>query len=216
MCICTSVVFNNENCPLRDCLIISKMFGNVGGELLIKEHAIKVTVPVGAIDENYEIQIQAAASLFGPFIITEGYYPISAYVWIGACYKFKKKLKIEMEHDIVVSEETNISELCVLTACEEDKCDGENNQILYKMHEDTCEYHYELNKSTCTIFTSHLCSKCLAAKEKEAKKARRIVMYHYLPEDYKSEHEFVAEVCLCYDLQFCKEVCIIQLKYIVT
>ena len=165
-----------------------------------------MTVPVGAIDENYEVEIQAAASLFGPFIIPEDYYPISAYVWIGACYKFKKKIIVEMEHDIVVSEETNISELCVLTACKEDKCDGENNQILYKMHKDTCEYHYELNKSTCTIFTSHFCSKCLAAKGK-AKKARRIMMYHYLPEDYKSQYEFVAEVCFCYDLTFCTEVC---------
>ena len=112
-----------------------------------------------------------------------------------------------MEHDIVVSVETNISELCVLTACEEDKCVGENDQILYKLHEDTCEYHCELNNSTCTIFTSHFCSICLAAKEGEAKKARRIIMYHHLPENYKSEDVFVAEVCLCYDLQFCKKVC---------
>ena len=199
---------NKEICPLRNSQIISRIFDYNGGELLIKEHAVKVTVPIGAIDENYKVQIEAAASLFGPFIIPEDYYPISAYVWIGAGYEFKKKLKIEMEHDIVVSEGTDVSELCVLTACEENKCDGENNQILYRMHEDTCEYHYELNKSTCTIFTSHFCSKCLAAKEAEAKKARRIIMYHYLPEDYKSEDEFVAEVCLCYDLRFCKEVCI--------
>lgn len=122
------IVNNKEICPLRNS-IISKVFDCNGGELLIKEHAIKVTVPIGAIDENYEVQIQAAASLFGPFIIPEDHYPISAYVWIGACYEFKKKLKIEMEHDIVVSEETDVSELCVLTACEEDRCDGENNQM---------------------------------------------------------------------------------------
>ena len=86
------VVKNEEICPLRNSQIISKTFDYNGGELFIKEHAVKVTVPIGAIDKNYEVQIQAAASLFGPFIIPEDYYPISAYVWIGACYKFKKKL----------------------------------------------------------------------------------------------------------------------------
>ena len=190
-----------------DCRTISKTFDYNGGELLIKEHAVKVNVPIGAIDEDCEVQIEVAASLFGPFILPEDYYPISAYVWIGACYEFTNNLMVEMEHDIVVSQETNISELCVLTACEEDKVDGENNQIFYKMHEDACEYHYELNKSTCTIFTSHFCSKCLAAKKGKANKPKRIIMYHYLPEDYKSEDEFVAEVCFCYDLQFCKKVC---------
>ena len=197
---------NKERCPLMDYQIISKLFDHNGGELLIKEHAVKVTIPAGAIDEDCEVQIEAAASLFGPYSIPEDYYPISAYVWIGACYEFRKTLKVEMEHDIDVSEETNVSELCVMTACEEDKVVGEYNQILFKMHEDTCEYRYELNKSTCTFFASRFCSKCLAARGK-AKKAKRIIMYHYLPEDYKSEYEFVAEVCFCYDLQFCKEVC---------
>ena len=191
---------------MRDFQIISKVFDYDGGDLLIKEYAVKVTVPIGAIDKDCKVQIKVAASLFGPFTIPKDYYPISVYVWIGACYEFKKKLKIEMEHDIVVSEETNISELCVLTACEEDKFYGENSQILYNMHEDACEYHYELNKSTCTFFASHFCSKCLAAKGK-ANKPRRIIMYHYLPKDYKSAYEFVAEVCLCYDLNFCTEVC---------
>ena len=198
---------NKENCPLKNCQIISVMFDYLGGELSIKEHAVKVTVPVGAIDEGYRVQIEAAASLFGPFIIPDGYHPISTYVWVGACYEFKKKLKVEIEHDIDVTEETNLSELCILTACEEDKCDRDNNEIVYKMHEDKiCEYQYELNKSTCTFFTSHFCSKCLATRG-EADKPKRIIMYHYLPEDYKSAHEFITEVSFCYDLRYCRQVC---------
>ena len=196
---------NKEKCPLKHCRIISRMFNYNGGELLIKEHAIKVTIPIGAINKHYEVQIEAAASLFGPFIIPEDYDPISAYVWVGACYEFKKQLKVEMEHDIVVSEETNISELCVLTACEEDICDGENNQILYKMHEDCCKYQFEPNKTTCVFFTSHFCSNCLAAKETTTPK--RIIMYQYLSENYKSAYDFTAEVSFCYDLEFCREVC---------
>ena len=197
---------NREECPLKDCQIISKIFDYDGGEFLIKEHAVKVIVSIGAIDEGHRVQIEAAASLFGPFIIPEGYHPISAYVWIGACYEFKKNLIVELEHDIVVSEETDVSELHVLTACEEDIYNGEDNQIFYIMHEDNCEHLYEFNKSTCTILTSRFCTKCLSAKGK-AKKAKRIIMYHYLPEDFKSVFEFITEVSFCYDLKFCKEVC---------
>ena len=200
------VVMNEETCPLKDCQTKLWMFDYNGGELFIDEHAVKVTIPIGAIDEGCQVQIEAAASLFGPFIIPEGYHPISAYVWIGACYEFEKNLAIKLEHDIVVSEETDVSELHVLTACEEDKYNGEDNQILYKMHEDNCEYHYELNKSTCTILTSRFCTKCLSARGK-AKKAKRVIMYHYVPEDYKSAYEFITEVSFCYDLKFCKEVC---------
>ena len=187
------------------------MFDHKGGEFLVEEHAVKVTIPVGAIDEGFKVEIQAAASLFGPFITPEDYYPISAYVWIGACYEFKKNLKVEIEHD--VTEETDLSELCVLTACGEDECDGENDQIVYKMREDnTCEYQYESSISTCTLFTSHFCSKCLAAKG-EAENPKRIIMYHYLPKDYKSAYEFTAEVSFCYDLQFCRQVCKYVAKY---
>ena len=199
-----NVVMNKESCPLGDSQIISMMFDHDGGEISIKEHAVKVTIPPGAIDKGCNIQIQASASLFGPYITPEGYYPISAYVWVGANYEFQEKLKVEIEHDIDVTEETNLSELCVLTACEEDKCDGEDNEMVYKMREDTCEYQYDTNKSTCVLFTSHFCSKCLASK---AKKVQRITMYHYLSEDYKSAKEFFAEISFCYGLQFCREVC---------
>ena len=196
---------NEENCTLQDCQIITRTFDYNGGELLIKEHAVKVTVPIGAIDKGCHVQIEAAASLFGPFIIPERYHPISAYVWVGACYEFKKNLIVEIEHDIDISEESNDYEVCVLTACEDDKGIGENNQMLYKMHEDSCKY--QLNKTTCTFYTSHFCSKCLAAKEEITKIPKRVIMYHYLPENYKSECEFVTEVPFCYDLQFCKKVC---------
>ena len=198
---------NKENCSLGDCQIISSMFGYDGGELSIKEHAVKVMIPPGAIDKGCKVQIQAAASLFGPFITPEGYHPISAYVWVGANYIFKEKLKVEIEHGVYVTQETNLSELCVLTACEEDKCDGEDNETVYKMCEDTCEYQYELNKSICTLFTSQFCSKCLAEKGK-VRQPSRIAMYHYLSEDYKSAYdEFIAEVSFCFDFLFCKEVC---------
>ena len=186
---------------MRYCQKISKLFDYDGGELIINEHAIKVTIPIGAIDKGYSVQIEAAASFFGPFIIPECYYPISAYVWIGACYEFNKKLKVEIEHDSFVTEKS-MSEFCILTACEKDVYGEEK---LLKLHEDDCEYYYEVNKSTCTFFTHHFCSKCLAAKG-DVKPPKRIRVYHYVSIDYTSKIKFIAEVCFCYDLLMCKEV----------
>jgi len=182
------------------------MFDYDGGELLIKEHSVKVTVPNEAIDRGYEVQIEAAASLFGPFIIPDGYYPISAYVWIGTCSKFiKKPLEVEIEHDIV-SDEINSSELCVLTASEKDICGEKAGQKIFKMNEDKVKYQFQINDTTCTVSSDHFCCKCLAMKTYE-KIPKRIIMYHYLPKNYKYEKEFEAEVSFCPDLTLCKLVC---------
>ena len=185
---------------------MSKMFDYNGGELSIEEHSIKVTVPIGAIIEGHKVQIEAAASLFGPFIIPDGYHPISAYVWIGTCSKFiKKPLKVEIEHNIVVSEETKISELHILTASEKDFCGEKAGQKMFKMKKDTFNYQCQINDTTFTVFSDHFCYKCLAIKE-NTNIPKRVMMYHYLPENYKSKKVFQAEVCFCYDLTFCKQV----------
>ena len=182
---------NQEDCPVNKRQTVSRIFDHSGGDMLITAHAVKVTVPAGAIKEKHEVQIEAAASLFGPFIIPEDYDPIGAFVWIAADYEFKKPLMVEIEHEVLINEATNLSELCILTAHEKDICYEENDRGLYKMHEDTCEYHYPLNKSYCTVLASHFCSKC-PAKRWKAKIAKRVIMYHYLPVDYKVVDEFVA------------------------
>jgi len=181
------------------------MFNYDGGELLIKEHSVKITVPTGAIDKSYKVQIETAASLFGPFIIPDGYYPISAYVWIGTCFEYlRKPLKVEIEHD-VASEEINNSELCILTASVKDICGKKTRQTVFEMNEDTVKYQCQISYTTCTIFSDHFCYKCLAIKA-YVKIPKRIIMYHYLPENYKYTKEFEAEVCFCQDLKSCKQV----------
>jgi len=197
------IIENREKCLLSDCHITSKMFDYEGGELLIKEHSVKVTVPNEAIDRGYKVQIEAAASLFGPFKIPDGYYPISAYVWIGTCSKFiKKPLKVEIEHD-VVSDKINTSELCVLTASEKDICGEKAGQKIFQMKEDTVKYQFQISDETCNVFSDHFCWSCLATK---ANKPKRIMMYHYLPKNYQEKKVFQAEVSFCPDFTFYKQV----------
>ena len=174
-----------------------------GGVMNIKEHAVKVTVPSGAIANDESVQFRIAASLFGPFILPEGYHPISAFVWIEACYKFKKNIKIEIEHHAYLNCQGDISKLCLVRTCEhEHTCDGhrKNQQI---MHEVTEGFKYEINSSFCTYYADHFCSVCLATKSKET--INRIIAYHYLPCNFASADSFKAEVCFCYDLEACRK-----------
>jgi len=196
------IIENKEECHLSDCHITSEMFDYNGGELLIKEHSVKITVPVGTIDKGYKVQIEAAASLFGPFIIPYGYYPISAYVWIGTCSEFiKKPLKVEIEHD-VVSDEIKTSELCILTASEKDIC-GEKaaGQKIFKMNEDTVKYQFQISDTICTVSSEHFCWYGLAVNEK---KSKRIMMYHYLPENYQDKKIFKLKLVFAQTLNFTK------------
>lgn len=162
-----------------------------------------VTIPYGAIEVGCKVQIEVSADFFAEFGIPKDYEPLSACVWIGACYKFNRQLAIKVEHWAVVSDKEDLSHLCILTTNSTILC-SESETKVGEMFEDTCQFHYEINGTTCTFYTDHFCSKCLATKYRKLPK--RIVMYHYVPKDYTVELDFVAEVCFCYDLTLCKKV----------
>ena len=169
--------------------------------MFIEKYAVKVNVPSGAIDEHHEVEIQAAASLLGPFGIPNGCHPVSPYVWIGANYSFKKLIKLEFEHHAVISNSEYISQLCILkTYCTNDctKCDTHHPM----MYDSTKKY--VISDSVCTLYTNHFCSQCLACKDEQI--PDRFAVYHYIPENYKSVDDFTSEVCFCYDLNRCKKV----------
>ena len=193
----SNTIKNQEPCPLPDGDFTSEYFTCSGGVMIINEYNVKVTISSGAIEDNCVVEIQAAASLFGPFDIPSDCCLGSAYVWIGANYTFKKAIEIEFEHHADISNSENILQLCVLKACCT-KYDSDH----HKMHEVTKDY--VISDSVCTLCTDHFCSYCLAAKSTQI--PDRIVAYHYLPEDYESMDKFRAEVCFCYDLNCCKKV----------
>ena len=192
---------NQEPCPLLDTDIASVHFTSTGGVMVIEEYGVKVTVPSGAIEDHHKVEVQAAASLFGPFNILTDYRPVSAYVWIGVNYTFKKLIEIEFEHHADISNLKDISQLCILKACCTTGCTKCNSHP-HVMHEIT--QGYVISDSVCTLYTDHFCSQCLAAKSEQI--PDRIVAYHYLPKDYKSVDEFKAELWFCYDLSCCTKV----------
>ena len=193
----TGVIKNQEPCPLVDSDITSQNFTCCGGEMVTKDYGVIIDIPRGAIEDHSVVEIQAAASLFGPFEISNNCHPVSAYVWIGANYTFKKKISIKIEHHADISNSEDISQLCLLKAC----C-MKSNSDHHKM--DKITENYVISDTVCILYTNHFCSYCLAAKSRHI--SDRIVAYHYLPKDYKTLDEFRAELCFCYDLNHCKKV----------
>ena len=198
------IVKSTEICPLLDSNIMSHYFETEGGKLLINEHCVTITVPRGAIAEGDKVEIKAAASLIGPYIIPKGFYPVSAYVWVGADYMFKKQIQVQIEHHVMLSRPEDVLQLSILTACTQDRVTGGNGQIMYEMHEATHQPQCKVNESICIYSTDHFCSNCLA--KKCIKIPDKIVVYHMLPRLFESESTFSSEICFCYDLGLCKKV----------
>ena len=138
------VVINEEKCPFDDVKIIASKQLTQNGDVLDFEHCgLKVTVPEGAIEEDYCVEIQVAVSLFGPFHVPSDCRPVSPYVWIAANYLFKRKLQIEFQHHADVSD---TSKLCILKAC----C---SKFSIRQMHI-TTQDHYVISDTVCTLLIS--------------------------------------------------------------
>lgn len=198
-----SPVVSKEQCPFKYSNIVSRKFSSDGGVMIIEEYGVTVTVPKGAI-EDHCVEIQAAASLFGPFVIPDDYHPVSPYVWIAADYVFEKQLQVDIEHHADIANLKDESQLCILKTCSS-KCSTHDHHseahIMIKWNN-----QFNITDKVCTLFTNHFCSQCLASKNDQT--PDRIIAYHYLPNNYKSADSFRAELCFCYDLSICKKVTI--------
>ena len=187
------VLRDKEECPFKDTNIVLKRFTYDGGVMVVDNYGLKIIVPEGAIEYHYYVEIQVAASLLGPFIISKGYHPVSPYIWIAAGYVFKKEIRIEFQHHADISSLKDTSQLRILGCCSH-----------HSTHHHEREWRFEISYTVCTLFTNHFCSFCLASNNDQI--ANRIVAYHYLPVNYESADTFRAELCFCYDVNICKEV----------
>ena len=215
---------NEEVCPISDSKPLSKTFNQCGGKLTIEEHDVIITVPELAISRGEEVKIQAFASLIGPYQLPDDYEPISVFVWIAANYMFKKPVRITIPHFASIGDLNEISNVAVLTANKKDLTLSENGDIMLRMHKSVYDYRYEVNDAYCDYYTDHFCSKCLArqrsvvfklfnrsilssSREASNPNRTRITVFFCVPEDYKTADELVIEICICYSLKHCLQVC---------
>ena len=128
-------------------------------------------------------------------------------MWIGASYIFKKEIQVQIEHYAVLSHPKDILQMSILTAC----CKDKDGQGMYEMHEATYQPQCKIKESVCIYNTDHFCSNCLAKKNEEIPDA--IVIYHMLPKSFESADVFTSEICFCYNLEHCKQVCTYKITH---
>ena len=206
-------------------LISSATFDHHGGELIIEEHDVTITVPELAISEGEKVQVRAVASLTGPYQLPDGYDLVSVFVWIEADYRFRKLVKITIPHFASIENLDQRFGVVVLTANEKDLVLNKNGDSLLQLHESVYDYQYEVNDDYCDYYTDHFCSKCLARRrsfifrlfnrltlsprEEISTSRTRITVFFCVPDDYATANELLIELCICYSLKHCLQVAIL-------
>ena len=126
----TKFIKATETCPISNEDVISYYASHVGGVFHNQYHNFAIIIPPGAISQGECVEIQATASCFGPYIIPDGFYPISSYYWISTNYEFKVSVYIIMNHYAKVASLEDIESLYVLHTCTHDNDDiREMNKI---------------------------------------------------------------------------------------
>ena len=217
---------DKEQCPISNMKPLSKSFNNSGGELFIKDHDVTITVPTYAVSTGDEVEVQAAASLTGPYKLPDDCSPVSIFVWMGADYIFKKPVRIRIPHCVPTTYPNDSFDMVVLTVDKKDIVLDENGDLMLQMHvESTHDYQYEVSDYYYDYYTDHFCSKCLAIRrrfrifkvfsrltlsaprELPNPNTTRITVFFCVPEDYETADELLIELCICYSLKRCLQVC---------
>jgi len=181
---------------------VTKDCGHYGQKLEISDHNVVVTIPNGAIEKGYTVEIEAATSLFGSYDFPTDCFRISPYVWIGASYRFKKPLEIEVEHHAVVLKDDDVTNICVLEAHEKHENDYSSAQKLFE-----ASHKYKgrcgIGSSSYTYYTN---SKHTCVAKKGENIAVEVLVYQFLPHNYAEINYFDVEICFCCNLKFFKKV----------
>ena len=197
-------VTNQEVCVLKEPISVSKRCGNYGSVIEIEEHNVTITIPKGAIEKGYVVEVEIAVSLFGPHKLPKGYIRISPYVWIGANYGFKKPLKIEIEHHGVVLKDDDILLLCVMEASNKNKADYSSDEYeMLHVATHNNSNHCEIRSPFYTYYTN---SKCTCVAMRIVQIATEIAVYQFLPKNYSELDTFIVEICFCCNLKFLRKV----------
>lgn len=187
-------------CTLKDPALVSQRCTHYGKVIEIQDHNVTVTIPQGAVEKGYSVEVEVAASLFGPYKIAKGYTRISSFVWIGSSYSFQKPVKIEIEHHAVVLKESDSLQLCVME-------DYLNRSYPEEEMRETSQNLPSYCETGSSFFTYYTYCKYTCIAKKSVEIPDEVAVYQFLPKNYAELDDFIAEISFCCNLKYLRMVC---------
>ena len=180
-----------EACPICGDDIMSYYIDHLGGVIYNKYHNYALVIPPGAVLQGDCVEIQTTANHFGPYVIPDGFYPISSYHWVSANYEFKAAVYLIMSHYAKIRSLEDIGNLYILQASAHDSNIMSESFTMCAISDGV---YFDNETEYCVLATKHFCSYC------QAKCVRSISEYFlasYCTYDEPSSESFIAEVCFC-------------------
>ena len=189
-----------EVCPLCSDDIMSYYVDHLGGVFYNQYHNFAIVIPPGAVAQGDCVEIQGTANYIGPYIIPNGYYPISSHYWVSADYEFKVPVYFIMNHYAKIRSLEDINNLFVLHKCAKD-VNVTSDPTLTTISNGV---YFDNQIGYCVLATNHFCSYC------QAKNVEHIPEYLtacYCTYDESTSGSHIAEVCFCPSSSECRKVC---------
>ena len=190
----TNFIKVTEACPISSRDVISYYVDHLGGVFYNKYHNFAIVIPPGAVSQGDCVEIQATANYFGPYIIPDGFYPISSCFWVSADYDFKAPVYFIMNHYAKIRSLEDVSNLHVLQTSAHD------SNVMSNISDGV---YFDNEIGYCVLATNHFCSYC------QAKTDRNIPEYLlacYCAYNESSSGLYIAEVSFCPSNTDCKKV----------
>ena len=175
-----------ENCPIPGTDIISYYVDYLGGVFCNRYNNFAIVIPPGAVSQGDCVEIQTIADYFAPYIIPEGFYPISSYYWVSANYEFKAPVYFIMNHYAKIRTLEDIDKLHVLHNCAHDP--NAMNKFLNPIPDGV---YFDKEVEYCLLATDHFCTYCGAKSDKGIPEYLTACYYTY---DESSSGKYIAEV----------------------
>lgn len=200
----SEAIKTTESCPIINSNDIVSYFVDYDGCTLYNDsHNFVIVVPPGAVLQGECVEIQATASLFGPYQLPHGYIPISSFFWVSANYTFKKPVYLIFSHHANFTSIDDIYNCCALEACAHDLCVTSDGKLM--MNKVLGGTFFDCKIGFCIISTNHFCSYCLAKSDKVVLPDKFYASFY----THVDRGILKAEICMCHVNKDCIEVCLL-------
>ena len=196
----TNFIKVSETCPLSNKDVFSYYADYLGGVFYNQYHNFVIVIPPGAVSQGDCVEVQATANWFGPYIIPNGFYPISSYLWVSANYQFKAPVYLIMNHYAKIRSLDDVNNLHVL------QTPAHDSNAVRVMSTISDGVYFDKEVRYCVLATNHFCSYCQAKSDMHIPEYLWACYCTYI--DDSVSQSYIAEVCFCPSNCDCRKVAI--------